>query len=134
MTEHEAIKRRLLGVLNYDEIKERDRLRHLMQRCGISRYLAKRALDGCLPCNGVTMMDIAKGLDISLAWLWLGKLETWHPRTFRIHAHVLNYPKQEIDKMLRLITGLCAGQKKASNLADLIIEGKLSFPGAARLM
>jgi len=134
MTNQEKIKRRLLGILNHDGIDAKSRMNHLMQRCGISRYLAKRALNGYLPKSAYTAMDMANALNVSVAWLLDGRLETMHPRTFRIHWHALNYPKQDIDNMSRMMVRLSAGQQKARNIADLIIEGKLTFPGAARLM
>lgn len=134
MTKWEERKQRLLGILDYDEIEPCKRLHHLMQRCGLSRYMAKRALDGSLPYSGSTAMDMADALDVSIAWLWDGALESVHPRTFRIHWYVLNYSKQDINNMSRLMMALIAGQNKARNLADLIVEEKLSFPAAARLM
>lgn len=134
MTKYEEIKRRLLGVLDYDEVKEYDRVRYLMQRCGLSKYLATHALNGRLPCSGSTALKMTLALDVSIDWLWCGQIEGATPRTFRIHAYTLNYPRNEIDKMARLYMAVVAGHKKARNLADLIIEGKLSFLGAAQLM
>lgn len=132
-TKCEETKRRLLGILDYDGIELEKRVRHLMQQCGISRYRAKRALDGSMPRYAGPMLDIAKGLDVSIHWLVWGEILQVHPRTFRIHASVLGYPKHEIDQMARLSMALVAGQTKARNLADLIAAGKLSYPAAARL-
>lgn len=134
MTEYEERKKRLLGVLDYDEVKECDRIRHLMQRCGLSRYLAKRALNGRLPKSGLTGLEMALVLDVRMEWLWWGQIVTVAPRTFRIHAYVLNYSRNEIDKMARLAMAAGAGHKKANNLVNLIIEEKLSFLSAAQLM
>lgn len=134
MSKHEETKRRLLGILDYDGIEPEKRLQYLMRQCGLSRYLAKRALEGYVPSNAQTMLDMTKALDVNIFWLWLGKYEIVHPRTFRISASVLGYPKHEIDQMARLLMAFVAGHTKARNLGDLIIAGKLTLPGAARLL
>lgn len=134
MIDHDKIKRRILAILDYDEIEPCRRQQHLMQRCGLSRYLAKRALCGYMPNSGNNVFKICNSLDVRPIWLWAGEIESVHPRTFRIHAYMLNYPKRDIDQMSRLMMALVAGQNKAKNLADLICKGALSLPAAARLM
>lgn len=134
MNKYEEAKRRLLGILDYDGVKPEKRLHRLMRQCGISRYLAKRALDGFLPRSARPLLDIAEAMDVSIAWLYCGKIEQVHLRTFRIHFSVLGYSKHDIDQMARLLMAVVAGHKKACNLADLIVAGKLSYPAAARLL
>lgn len=134
MSDHDKMKRRILAILDYDEVDPRRRLQHLMQRCGLSRYMAKRALCGYLPSSCDKVFEIVDALDVSVSWLWAGEIKSFHPRTFRIHAYTLNYPKRDIDQMSRLMMALVAGQNKAKNLADLICKGALSLPAAAQLM
>lgn len=131
--ESSSIKKRVLGALEYDRIPSEQRIEHLMQQCGLSKYLARRALQGYLPSNGSKAVGIAKGLAVSMDWLWLGTLNG-HPRTLRIHFFTLNYPQDIIDGISRLLVATMMGSKKAENICDMVENGKLSLPTAARMI
>lgn len=125
----------LLGILDFDDVQEDDRLDYLMQTCRISKYLAGRILNGYLTRDSLIIYGVAKALDVDFVWLMTGAAERYHPRTLRIHLQQVNhYPKEATDQMLRLMVGVCAGHPKSQNLANLAIEGKISMLSAARLM
>jgi hypothetical protein len=84
------VKERLLAILDHDNIKPVDHLRHLMRRCNISRYMANKLLDGRLPKSAIGAYEIADGLDVHFAWLVLGSFEIFHPRTARIQMVTLD--------------------------------------------
>lgn len=79
------VKRRLLAVLDYDGIPECGRIKHLMNKCNISRYMAKRALNGILP----RYARVADGLDVCFIWLLSGEFWKFHPRTARIQMMII---------------------------------------------
>lgn len=124
----------LLAILDFDEVPEAGRLDYLMRTCGLSRYLAERVLNGHYPRDVYKLFDITDALDVDFEWLMVGWAAQYHPRTLRIHLQqVKHYPKEATDQMLRLMVGVCAGHKKARDLAKLACNGKMSMLSAAHL-
>lgn len=138
MDERNSIKRRLLAVLDYDGIPARNRASHLAAACGCTASTARRWLtveDGADKMIMRSLLDLARGLDVDLFWLWDGSFKRLHPRTFRIHAQqVKHYPKEATDQMMRLLVASWAGHRKADNLVVLVNDGQLTLHAAARLM
>jgi hypothetical protein len=65
---------RIHHALEFDgHITRAAKLRQLIA-CGISRSTARRLLDHDYDPARETSLRISRGLDISLDWLWLGKL------------------------------------------------------------
>lgn len=126
---------RLLAVLDYDGIPQRDRMKHLMSRCKLSRYMARLILSGKEPRNMKHFESIASGLSVDFIWLTFDHLGRFHPRTSRILIQqIKGYPKVVTDRCIRLFVAYKAGYPKANNLMDLVTEGKLMVEDAAQLM
>jgi len=131
---HEA-KQRLLAILDFDGVPVSDRLDYLMRICNLTRYLAGRALNGYLPRSTLKGCNIAETLDVDMVWFVFGRIERWHPRTFRIHIQqVKGYPKEATDQIIHMFVGAIAGHNRSRNLLELVIAGNMTFYGASRLM
>jgi len=125
----------LLAILDFDGVPEADRLGYLMRTCGLSRYLVGRVLNGHYPCDVYKVFDITNAMDVDFEWFMVGSAGQYHPRTLRIHLQqVKHFSKQSTDQMLRLMVCVCAGHKKACNLAKLACDGSMSMLSAARLL
>ena len=138
MEKHDPIRVRLLAVLDYDGIQASDRVRRIASASGRSPSTARRwlSVDGAAEkMMGDSLLNLTRDLDVDLLWLWSGEGETLAPRTLRINLQqVKGYPKQEVDRIMRLFVAWSAGQRKAVRLFDLVMANKLSLPAAARLM
>lgn len=135
MWNHEQIKQRLMAALDYDGIPECDRKKHLMRRCGLSRYMAQRALNGIPPKAGIACLQLADALDVDFSWFYTGELKRLHARTWRIHIQQIKYyPKEATDRMMRLVVAQIAGNRKARNLVDLVAANKMTFYEAALIL
>jgi len=122
------------AVLDFDGVPEAGRLGYLMRTCKLSRYMAQRLLNGYVPRYAFKIFDITDALDVDWEWLIVGSARRYHPRTLRIHLLQINYySKEATDQMVRLMVGVCAGHKKALNLSNLAVDGKMSMLSAARL-
>lgn len=130
------VRRRLSAVLDYDGVAEHNRAGYLTDKCGISKSTASRFLSGgCKSHHTSTYFKIYQGLDVTCGWFLDGDLRRYHPRTYRIHIQsVLHYPKDDCDRIMRMMAGCVAGHRKAGNLVDMVAGGKLSAVTAARLM
>jgi hypothetical protein len=79
---------RLLAVLDYDEIPERQRVKHMANACGCSLSTARKliTIDKDLGNkNSRWLFDLAKGLNVNWLWLHDGNFERFDPRTARIY-------------------------------------------------
>lgn len=134
-----AIRRRVIAVLDYDEIPEHERASYLVRTCGLSRYKANRLLDEAgltrKKIRGGFELDIARRLNVSIMWLCFGEFREFHQRTFRIHIQsFLQYSKSDTDRVMRMLVGSIAGHRKARNLVDLVVNNQLSAVAAAALL
>ena len=133
--DNNTISARLHAVLDHDAIHPKRKAGHLARSCGVSESTARRLLGGN-PSDSVGIwIKLSKGLDVDLAWLGIGKLQRWHPRTWRILLeNIKGFSPEEAASIMHLFTGFMLGHPKASNLLNLVSTGHLSGTAAARLL
>ena len=123
-------------MLEYDGVPKHRRAGYLAKVGEMARSTAYRLLNEAhavvIPRR---LYDLSDGLDVDWEWLWRGKFGRFDVRTMRIHIQAFNdYPKEDTDRMMRMLVGKIAGHRKAENLFNLAADRKLSFLGAARLL
>ncbi|MFZ3018792.1 MAG: hypothetical protein WA056_10085 [Gallionella sp.] len=128
--------KRLRAVLDYDGVPEKARVMHLMSRCGLSMYMARKVLNGERPSRCAHATALQEGLEVVWSWLAYGlDAGVFHPRTFRITWQQIDgISKEATNLCMRFLVALKAGHPKARNLADLVNDGRLTALGAAQLM
>lgn len=137
MADEHLIMRRLLAVLEYDGVPKHRRAAFLAKAGKISRSTAYRILNDEDPAVAVHRIPFAliRALDVDCDWLYFGEFSHFDPRTMRIHVQTYKgYPKEDTDRIMRMLAGTIAGHHKAENLLNLAATGQLSFPAAARLL
>lgn len=136
MSDEQLIRRRLLAVLEYDGIPQHRRAAFLVKAGKMARSTAYRVLNGS--SSGAIRripFDLMRALDVDYDWLLLGEFSRFDLRTMRIHIQTYKgYPKEDTDRIMRMLVGYIAGHHKAKNLFNLAASGKLSFSGAAGLL
>lgn len=127
---------RLIAVLDYDGIPKHRRAAFLANAGKISRSTAYRLLKGSRAAWGWRIpAELIRALDVSRTWLIFGELSSLDLRTMRIHLQTYKgYPKEDTNRIMRMLVGYIAGHNKAENLLNLAAAGELSFTGAARLL
>lgn len=130
------IRRRLIATLDYDGIPKASRVTHIAKSCGISRSSARRFLDDSDFARSRLFVHLAIGLNVCAMWLYEGKVyEPRYQRTMRIDMQqIKGYPKEDVDRIIRLMIGYVAGHQKCTNLTRLVLNGSLSALQAARLL
>lgn len=127
------IQKRLKATLFYDGIAEGEMHLHLAKVMNVSKYIAKRMLNG----NHRTTLDrgiaAAYALNVTFDWLYFGSLHSngnkeAHFRTLRINMQSYKgYPKELTDKAMRFNFAYIAGMKKARNLMSLIEANRMNY-------
>ena len=101
MAEQNLFRQRLLAVLDYDGIPERQRVKHVANKCGCSFSSARRLLSverdaGVM--NSRWLLDLAEGLSVNWLWLYDGNFERFDPRTARIYlSRIRQWTHDEVE-------------------------------------
>lgn len=136
MDDEHLIMRRLRAVLEYDRIPKHRQVAYVAKLGKISRSTAYRLLNE-EPLVAMKRFPGALiiGLGVNCDWLISGEFSRFDLRTMRIHLQTYKgYPKEDTDRIMRMLVGKIAGHRKAENLFNLAATGELSFSGAAGLL
>ena len=129
------VRRRVIAVLDFDGVPKAARATHLANTCGISRSTAHRFLNGGNITRTRIFVCLYRGLRVDFEWLLQRHFVCFDIRTWRIDFQEIgHYPKDETDRIIRLLVGYRAGHRKSTNLFDLVSSGQMSLLGAARLL
>lgn len=132
----EQLLKRLLAVLEYNGVPKHRRAALLVKTGKMSRSKAYRLLNGshAATCEDISI-DLMRTLGVSYDWLLFGELNHFDVRTMRIYIQAYKgYPKEDTDRIMRILVGYIAGHHKARNLLNLVAAGKLCIQDAAALL
>jgi hypothetical protein len=148
MNMEQPIRRRILAVLDYDNVPKNKRASYLAKVSGCSRSTAYLVLNERAQEDVKTVNDfhwlirLADALSVDWQWIYSGlkgyELHRCAPhfiRVLRIHVQeIKGFPKDDTDRIMRLAAGQLAGQKKAQNLFNLAATGQISYQAAGRML
>lgn len=110
----DSFRQRLLAVLDYDGIPERQRVKHVASAGKFSLSTARRMLTvdrDIGNSNGVLLLNLANGLGVSHRWLYDGQFERFDPRTARIQLVMMDgETTEEADAIIKTIASEVPGE------------------------
>ncbi len=112
----DSFRQRLLAVLDYDGIPERQRVKHVACSCGLSLSTSRRLL--CAESDADvrhsrSLYDLAEGLSVNWLWLNRGNLDIFDQRTVRIY--LIKIEQWTIDEADGAIYSLLSGMDGESD-------------------
>lgn len=112
-TQH-SFRKRLLAVLDYDEVPVRQRAKHVATKCGCSLPTARRMLSverDAGRMGGRFLLRLADGLGVSHCWLYDGQFERFNPRTARIQLVMMDgETTEQADAIIETIASEVPGE------------------------
>lgn len=109
-----SFKQRLLAVLDYDGIPERQRINHVAKAGKVSLSTARRMLGGSYniaKSRGLLMFTLGDGLNVHYRWLLDGQFDAFDPRTARIQLVMIEgEDKEQVELNIGSISSEVPGQ------------------------